>query len=64
MIKRISDTPTEMFGKLMSISDDLMWRFIDLLTFRDHQEIQALKRKVSEGFNPKHLKIEFTTKIS
>ena len=59
----LSDTPTEMFGKLMSISDDLMWRFIDLLTFRDDREIQDLKRKVSSGFNPKDLKVEFASEI-
>lgn len=53
----IAEPPQEIFGKLMSVSDELMWRYFDLLSFRSAQEIEALKRKVSEGMNPRDVKI-------
>ena len=43
---RITDPPGEMFGKLMSVSDDLMWRYFDLLSFRRRQDLAALRRQV------------------
>jgi len=52
----IDEAPTEMFGKLMSISDDLMWRYFDLLSFRSSEEIEALKDRVAEGENPRDIK--------
>ena len=54
----IADAPEEMFGKLMSISDDLMWRYFELLSFRELSEIQAWRRAVSEGANPRDIKFE------
>ncbi len=52
----IDEAPDEMFGKLMSISDDLMWRYFDLLSFRSSSEIEALKSRVEEGENPRDIK--------
>jgi tyrosyl-tRNA synthetase len=52
----INDAPEEMFGKLMSISDDLMWRYFELLSFRPMSEIAAFKREISEGKNPRDIK--------
>ncbi|MCC2605041.1 tyrosine--tRNA ligase [Planctobacterium marinum] len=53
----ITDTPNEMFGKVMSVSDDLMWRYYDLLSFRPLEEIAELKASVETGKNPRDLKI-------
>ena len=52
----ITDTPTEMFGKVMSISDELMWRYFELLSFRPLAELQQFKKSVAEGANPRDLK--------
>lgn len=52
----INEAPDEMFGKLMSISDDLMWRYFELLSFRPMQEITAFKRQINEGANPRDIK--------
>jgi tyrosyl-tRNA synthetase len=54
----IADAPEEMFGKLMSVSDDLMWRYFELLSFRELSEIEAWRRAVSEGANPRDIKFE------
>ncbi len=54
----ITDTPGEMFGKVMSISDELMWRYYDLLSFRPIADIAALKQQAAEGRNPRDIKIE------
>lgn len=53
----IAEPPQEIFGKLMSISDDLMWRYFELLSFRSSQEIGLLKRDVCEGRNPRDIKV-------
>ena len=53
----IDEAPDEMFGKIMSISDDLMWRWFDLLSFRSNQEIANLKKEQKAGKNPKDIKI-------
>lgn len=53
----IAESPGEIFGKLMSISDDLMWRYFDLLSFRSSNEITVLKREVAEGKNPRDIKV-------
>jgi tyrosyl-tRNA synthetase len=53
----IAEPPREIFGKLMSISDDLMWRYFDLLSFRTSTEIADLKRSIGEGANPRDVKI-------
>jgi len=52
----ITEKPDEMFGKLMSISDDLMWRYFDLLSFRSNEELADLRQRVSEGANPRDIK--------
>ena len=52
----ITEAPDEMFGKLMSISDDLMWRYFDLLSFRSNEEIAAFKADAAAGRNPRDIK--------
>ncbi|MGD8346164.1 MAG: tyrosine--tRNA ligase [Lysobacterales bacterium] len=52
----ITEAPEEMFGKLMSISDDLMWRYFDLLSFRGNEELEQLKADVAGGRNPRDVK--------
>jgi tyrosyl-tRNA synthetase len=59
----ITDPPQEMFGKLMSISDDLMWRYFELLSFRPMDEVEALKRECSEGRNPRDAKVMLAKEI-
>lgn len=59
----ITDSPTEMFGKIMSISDDLMWRYYDLLSFKPIEEIGALKQQVADGVNPRDIKISLAKEI-
>ncbi|MBV5310344.1 tyrosine--tRNA ligase [Chromatium okenii] len=54
----ITDSPTEMFGKLMSISDELMWRYFELLSRRDWSEITAWQVAVGDGANPRDIKFE------
>lgn len=53
----ITDPPEEMFGKIMSISDDLMWRYYELLSFRPMQEINRWHREVVKGKNPRDVKV-------
>ena len=52
----ITDDPKEMFGKIMSISDELMWRYFELLSFRPMSEIESLQREVDAGRNPRDVK--------
>jgi len=52
----ITEAPEEMFGKLMSISDDLMWRYFDLLSFRGNEELEQLRADVEGGRNPRDVK--------
>jgi tyrosyl-tRNA synthetase len=59
----ISDTPTEMFGKLMSVSDDLMWRYYDLLSFRSLAQIANFKEEVNNGRNPRDIKVLLAQEI-
>lgn len=59
----ITDSPTEMFGKMMSITDDLMWRYYDLLSFRPLTEISDLKQQAAAGRNPRDIKIELAKEI-
>jgi tyrosyl-tRNA synthetase len=60
----ITEPPGEMFGKVMSISDDLMWRYFELLSFRPLTEIEALKKAVDEGGNPRDVKFELAIEIT
>jgi tyrosyl-tRNA synthetase len=59
----ITDAPNDMFGKIMSISDDLMWRYYDLLSFKPLSEIQQLKQDVAAGANPRDVKILLAKEI-
>ena len=52
----ITEPPEEMFGKLMSISDDLMWRYFELLSLRNVSELERLKTDATEGMNPRDIK--------
>ncbi len=52
----ITDVPDEMFGKLMSISDELMWRYFELLSFKSVAEIEALQQSAADGMNPRDIK--------
>jgi tyrosyl-tRNA synthetase len=53
----ITEAPREMFGKLMSISDDLMWRYYDLISLQNLEAIAALKKEVQDGRNPRDAKV-------
>ena len=59
----IHDAPNLMFGKLMSISDALMWRYFELLSFRPLAEIAALRKAMNEGRNPRDIKFELAREI-
>ena len=59
----IDEPPDEMFGKLMSISDTLMWRYIELLSFKTPGEIQQWHQSVAQGTNPRDIKVEFAQEI-
>ena len=59
----INEPPAEIFGKLMSISDELMWRYIELLSFDSHEAVQKRKRDVKEGRNPRDVKVAFAKEI-
>ena len=59
----ITDPPNEMFGKLMSISDDLMWRYLELLSFRPMSEISSWRREVEAGLNPRDVKIRLAEEL-
>ena len=59
----LKDDADQMFGKIMSVSDELMWRYIDLLTFKSDSEKKKLKQSVLEGLNPKNIKIELASDI-
>lgn len=59
----IFDSPDEMFGKIMSISDDLMWRYFDLLSFRSADAIDGLKKAAAEGKNPRDIKFELAEEL-
>jgi tyrosyl-tRNA synthetase len=59
----IAEDPDTMFGKLMSISDVLMWRYFELLSFRPLTEIAALKLAVEQGRNPRDVKFELASEI-
>ncbi|WP_417761242.1 tyrosine--tRNA ligase [Shewanella sp.] len=59
----VSEAPDEMFGKLMSISDELMWRYFELLSFRPLTEIADFKQQVADGANPRDIKILLAKEI-
>jgi tyrosyl-tRNA synthetase len=59
----ISEKPGDMFGKLMSISDDLMWRYFELLSFRSLDDIAGYKRETEQGRNPRDFKVLLAQEI-
>lgn len=59
----ISEPATHMFGKIMSVSDILMWRYFELLSLRGNDEIAGLRRAASEGRNPRDIKFELATEL-
>ncbi len=59
----IAEPPQEIFGKLMSISDDLMWRYYELLSFRPIEEIAGFKSEIAEGRNPRDIKVLLAQEI-
>ncbi len=59
----ITDSPGEMFGKLMSVSDELMWRYFDLLSFRSPADLASLRQQVAGGLNPRDAKFELAREL-
>jgi tyrosyl-tRNA synthetase len=59
----INEPPQEIFGKLMSVSDELMWRYIQLLSFESLQTIEGWKQQVAQGANPRNIKVGFAQEI-
>lgn len=59
----IAEPPREMFGKLMSISDELMWRYYDLVSLKNLEDIAALKKEVRDGRNPRDVKVLLAKEI-
>ncbi len=59
----VCDDPEMMFGKLMSISDDLMWKYIDVLSFKPIEELARIKQSVQDGLNPRDVKVGFAKEI-
>jgi tyrosyl-tRNA synthetase len=59
----IDEPPKEMFGKLMSVSDDLMWRYFELLSFRSNKEIDDYKVEIENGCNPRDIKFKLASEI-
>jgi tyrosyl-tRNA synthetase len=59
----ITENPKEIFGKLMSVSDQLMWRYIDLLSFESLETIRTWRREVNDGRNPRDIKVLFAQEI-
>lgn len=59
----VDESPDQIFGKIMSISDDLMWRYFELLSFRPMEEIQQFKSDVAAGANPRDIKFHLGKEI-
>lgn len=59
----IAESPTEIFGKLMSISDTLMWRYLELLSFESLETLQQWRKEVEEGRNPRDIKVRLAVEI-
>ncbi len=60
----ITDEPDEMFGKVMSISDELMWRYYEVLSFRNLDDIESLRSRVAAGGNPRDAKFELAMELA
>jgi len=59
----VTDQPLEMFGKVMSIADELMWRYLELLSFRSMVEIDRWRQEVAFGLNPRDVKVRLALEI-
>ena len=59
----ITDAPDDMFGKLMSVSDELMWRYFELLSFRPLDEMAVLRQRIQGGENPRDIKFELAKEL-
>ena len=59
----VDESAEEMFGKIMSISDNLMWRYYELLSFKSLEEITRFKKEITEGVNPRDIKFELAMEI-
>lgn len=59
----INEAPEEMFGKLMSVSDELMWRYFELLSLRPLAEVEALREQVAAGVNPRDIKLDLADEL-
>jgi len=59
----ITDPANEMFGKIMSISDELMWRYFELLSFRPMEEVQQFRQEIEEGLNPRDVKFRLAEEL-
>jgi len=59
----VTDTPQDMFGKLMSVSDDLMWRYFDLLSFRSLAQVANFREEAEQGRNPRDIKVLLAQEI-
>jgi tyrosyl-tRNA synthetase len=59
----ITEPPDDMFGKLMSVSDELMWRYFDLLSFRSNADVARLRSEVAAGRNPRDVKFELGAEL-
>ncbi|AXE61162.1 tyrosine--tRNA ligase [Candidatus Thioglobus sp. NP1] len=59
----IDETPDSMFGKIMSISDELMWRYLELLSFESLETLESWKKEVKDGENPRNIKFRLAEEI-
>ena len=59
----ITDAPNDMFGKIMSVSDELMWRYYELLSFRSLADVDALHKAADDGRNPRDIKVELALEL-
>jgi tyrosyl-tRNA synthetase len=59
----IAEAPQDIFGKVMSVSDELMWRYYDLLSFKSLAEIAKLKQEVTQGLNPRDVKVALAKEL-
>lgn len=57
------DSAEDMYGKIMSISDNLMWRYYELLSFAEDDDINTMREKVTSGYNPKYVKVALAKEI-
>ncbi|MGA7965398.1 MAG: tyrosine--tRNA ligase [Gammaproteobacteria bacterium] len=60
----LTEPPEEMFGKIMSVSDDMMWRYFELLSFRPLTELETLRKDVEAGANPRDIKFQLAEELT